>query len=118
MHLYRVRPARDGFLTAAAARETALVEAHFQYLADLTRRGVVLLAGRTLNNDASTFGIVILDATSEAEAAAIMRGDPAVSGGVFAADLFPFHAALVSPHILDPTGQRLASRQDDGTLST
>jgi uncharacterized protein YciI len=103
--LYRVRPARPGFLSAPTAEETDLVGQHFRYLKGLIRQAVVLLAGRTLNEDASTFGIVLLEAPSEAEAEAIMSQDPAVRGGVFSAELFPYHIALVSPHILNVAPQ-------------
>lgn len=99
--LYLVRPARPGFLSAPTPEETALVEEHFRYLEKLARRAVVLLAGRTLNDDPSTFGIVLLEAASEPDAAAIVAQDPAVGAGVFAAQLFPYRIALASPHLLD-----------------
>ncbi len=117
--LYRVRPARPGFLSAPTADETAIVGEHFRYLEELTRQAVVLLAGRTLNEDASTFGIVLFQASSEGDAALIMRRDPAVRAGVFSAELFPYRIALASPRLLDlapPVGAPRA--QEDGTLST
>ena len=70
------------------------VSRHFEYLQDLTRRDIVLLAGRTLNTDPSSFGIVILRAASEAEARALMLADPAVREGVMRAELFPYRIAL------------------------
>jgi uncharacterized protein YciI len=112
--LYRVRPARPGFLSAPTADETAIVEEHFHYLEELTQQAVVLLAGRTLNEDASTFGIVLFQAPSEAAAALVMQRDPAVCAGVFAAELFPYRVALASPRLLD----LLPQAQEDGTLST
>lgn len=118
-YLYRVRPARDGFLAAPTQREASSVEAHFRYLADLTCRGVVLLAGRTLNEDASTFGIVVFEALSDVEARAIMQADPAVAAGTFIAELYPYRIALASPRLLD-LAPRLggASPHEDGTSST
>lgn len=62
---------------------------------DLTRRGVVVLGGRTLDSDPSSFGIVIFRAGSQAAAEGIMRGDPAVSAGIFRAELFPHSVALM-----------------------
>ena len=44
------------------------VEKHYLYLKNLTERGIVLMAGRTTNNDESTFGIVILKAETESDA--------------------------------------------------
>ncbi len=112
--LYRIRPARPGFLSAPTADEITIVGEHFRYLEELTRRAVVLLAGRTLNEDASTFGIVLFEAPSEADAALIMGCDPAVRAGVFAAELFPYRTALASPHLLDLA----PPAQEDGTSST
>jgi uncharacterized protein YciI len=58
--------------------------------------GVVILAGRTLNGDDSTFGIVIFNAGSEEEARRIMESDPAVRQGVMRAELFPYRVALIA----------------------
>jgi uncharacterized protein YciI len=99
--LYRIRPARPGFFNGPTADEETAVGEHFTYLEDLTRRRIVLLAGRTLNEDPSTFGIVIFEASSDAAARDLMARDPAVRAGVFSAELFPFRIALVSPHVLD-----------------
>jgi uncharacterized protein YciI len=99
--LYRIQPARPGFLGGPTADEETAVGEHFAYLEDLTRRHVVLLAGRTLNEDSSTFGVVIFEAPSDAAAGDLMARDPAVRAGVFSAELFPFRIALASPHVLD-----------------
>ena len=50
--------------------ETLQVGHHFAYLKALAAKGVVLLAGRTLNADPSSFGIVIFLADDEAAAQA------------------------------------------------
>ena len=99
--LYRVRPARPEFFGGPTADEEAAVGEHFTYLEDLTRRRIVLLAGRTLNADPSTFGIVIFETSSDAAAKDLMARDPAVRAGVFSADLFPYRIALASPRVLD-----------------
>jgi uncharacterized protein YciI len=44
------------------------VEKHYLYLENLTEKGIVLMAGRTTNNDESTFGIVILKTETESDA--------------------------------------------------
>jgi uncharacterized protein YciI len=116
--LYRVQPVRDGFMSLPTAQEDSVVDAHFHHLEKLTRLGVVLLAGRTLVEDASTFGIVVLEAPSEAEARTIMQSDPAVAAGVFAAQLFPYRIALASPRILELVLRPAAVRpQEDGASS-
>jgi uncharacterized protein YciI len=99
--LYRIRPARPGFFDGPTADEEAAVGEHFTYLEDLTRRRIVLLAGRTLNADPSTFGIVIFETSSDAAAKDLMACDPAVRAGMFSAELFPYRIALASPHVLD-----------------
>jgi len=95
--LYRIQPARPAMLTDGPdAREAAIIAQHFEYLQALTRSGVVLMAGRTLNRDERAFGIVVFAAESAARAREIMAGDPAVAQGVMRAELFPYRVALWS----------------------
>jgi uncharacterized protein len=94
-YLYRIQPIRPEMLTLGSTPiEDAIIEDHFAYLSDLSSRGIVLLAGRTLNTDPSSFGIVILKAESDDIARRIMIADPAVSKGVMRAEIFPFRIAL------------------------
>jgi uncharacterized protein len=79
--------------------EDQIISQHFAYLKDLTDAGVVYLAGRTLNIDPSSFGIVILTASSEQEACQIMQNDPAVKQQVMRAELYPFRIALSATNI-------------------
>jgi uncharacterized protein YciI len=93
--LYRLEPTRPGMLAdRPTEREARVVGEHFAYLKELTERGVVLMAGRTLTADESTFGIVVLVAATEADAESVMNDDPAVKHGVMRARLFPFRIAL------------------------
>jgi len=39
--------------------EKDVISRHFSYLSDLTDKGVMILVGRTQNNDESTIGIAI-----------------------------------------------------------
>ena len=95
--LYCIRPARAEMLCdGPTEREATIVAEHFLYLQGLVEDGVVLMAGRTLNNDDTTFGLVVLVADSQAEAMAVMHGDPAVAQGVMKAQLFPYRVALWS----------------------
>jgi uncharacterized protein YciI len=75
--------------------EARIVSEHFDYLEQLTKAGVVLLAGRTLNEDYSTFGIIIFRADSIAAARQIVEDDPAISQRVMRAELYPYRIALV-----------------------
>lgn len=76
-------------------REENIVDRHFAKLQKLLGDGKLILAGRTLNMDEKTFGIVIIEVESEEEALNIMNNDPAVSEGVMTAELFPYRVALM-----------------------
>ena len=96
-YLYRIQPTRPGMLTEGLTElESGIVEEHFRYLQRLTAEGTLLMAGRTLNDDERTFGIVVFVAESEAAAAEVVRNDPAVQHGVMRAELFPYRIALWS----------------------
>lgn len=75
-------------------KENEIVQDHFNKLKSLMEEDKVVLAGRTLNDDESTFGIVILQTKSEAEAREIMENDPAVKEGIMKAELYPYRVAL------------------------
>lgn len=93
--LYQVRPTRLAMLTEGPTeQESAILGRHFAYLEQLLAQGVLLMAGRTLTEDARTFGIAILEAESEAAALRWMQDDPAVAEGVMWAELFPYRVAL------------------------
>jgi uncharacterized protein YciI len=94
--LYRIQPSRKDMLAEGPTpEEQRIVGEHFASLKEMTEKGVVMLAGRTLNTDTSSFGIVIFKAEDEMEAARIFADDPAVKAGVFRGELFPFSVALV-----------------------
>ena len=95
--LYRTQPIRIGALARGwKEAESKIISAHFGYLKRLVEDGSVLLAGRTINTDSSSFGIIIFEAESEAEAEALVAHDPAVKQKVFRAELFPFGLALLA----------------------
>ena len=76
--------------------ESSVLTEHARYIEALAMQGVVELAGRTQNTDATAFGIVILNAASETAARQIMLDDPAVKEGVMSASLFPYRVAFRS----------------------
>ena len=78
------------------AEEAEIVAQHFAYLQQLTERGVVVLAGRTLTTDENSFGIAIFCADSEAAAREVMEHDPAVQYRVMQAELYPYRIALMA----------------------
>ena len=93
--IYRITPSRVEMLkTGPTPEESAAIGAHFNYLKDLTAKGVVIMAGRTLTDDDKTFGIIVFRAADEPAARKIMNSDPAVEKGVMKAEIFPFTVAL------------------------
>jgi uncharacterized protein YciI len=99
--LCRLRATRTEMLVRSTPEEDRLVAEHFEYLRDLAERGIVLLAGRTLNTDASSFGIVVYAANSDSHAQSLVDADPAIRAGLFEAELFPYRLALVSESLLE-----------------
>jgi len=94
--LYHLVPARLGMVTGEATpEEVETVSRHSAYFQDLTAKGVMILMGRTQNNDESTFGIAIFEAEDESAARRIMEQDPAVMGVVMRAKLYPYKIALM-----------------------
>jgi uncharacterized protein len=75
-------------------KENAAVGKHFERLAQATAQGQVILAGRTTEPLAQTFGIVIFEADNEQLAREFMEADPAVVAGVMSATLHSYAVAL------------------------
>jgi len=88
-------------VTAPTADEEALVGAHLRYLTELRDRGVLILAGRT--QDDNPFGIVIFESDEERDARQIVAGDPAVAAGVFAMTLHPYAVAVAREPLTPPS---------------
>lgn len=69
--------------------------AHFAHLTAATMERKVILAGRTLESGAKTFGLVIFESADEPAARAFMDSDPAVIGQIMTAELHPYQVALM-----------------------
>ena len=80
----------------STSHECETMAKHFAYLQQLTEQEILILAGRTLNNDVDTIGIAIINALSEEEAYTIVDNDPAVSQGIMHARLYPYRVAFIS----------------------
>ena len=76
-------------------KDNDIVSRHFTRLQTLLEEKVLILAGRTLNDDETTFGIVIFRAEDDASAQDLMTHDPAVKEGIMTAELFPYSVALI-----------------------
>ncbi len=91
--IYTIHPSNMKMLKGPTQAEQELLAGHFAYLQDLTRKGVVILAGPC--TDDSGLGIVVFEAPDENAARRLMNSDPAVSAGVFIAELHPMRLSLL-----------------------
>ncbi|MCY3831831.1 MAG: YciI family protein [Chloroflexi bacterium] len=97
-YLYRIQPVRPEMLSEGATPEEARITCeHFDYLKRLLDQGVLILAGRTLNEDCSAFGIGIFNARDDAHMRQLVRADPGVAQKLFRAEWHPFRIALRAP---------------------
>ncbi|MBM3289444.1 MAG: hypothetical protein FJY92_04765 [Candidatus Hydrogenedentes bacterium] len=98
--IYVLRPARPELVSHhPTKKEEAIIEEHVRYLKELEHRGIVLLAGRTTNEDERTFGVCVFEAPSEPVARDIMNKDPAVWQGIMNAELFPFRVTMMAENL-------------------
>jgi uncharacterized protein len=101
--MYTLRPTRPAMLSEGATdAECMLAGQHWAYSQELLRRGLIVFAGRTMDTTADSFAFCVVRADSEAAARAAMEGDPAVSGGVFQARLYPFQPMLMGEWPSEP----------------
>jgi len=98
LFLYTLRPARLAMLTdGPTPDEQALAARLCLYAQDLLTKGTLIVAGRTLQRDPTTFAFAVIRAPSLDSARAVAEQDPAVAGGVFASEVFPFQPMLMGP---------------------
>jgi uncharacterized protein YciI len=90
--VYIVKPVKENFEKTATEKDNKIVGEHFLYLKNLLEEKKLILAGPQVN---AKFGIVVFEADSEKEAEHILQNDPAVTKGVFTAELFPFRVSLL-----------------------
>ena len=96
LFLYTLRPVRLAMLTdGATPHEQALAAEHWKHSQELLTQGTLIFAGRTLQRDPATFAFAVVRAASLDAARALAERDPAVAGGVFATDVFPFQPMLM-----------------------
>ena len=96
LFLYTLRPVRLAMLTdGATPDEQALAAQHWAYSQALLTQRVLLFAGRTLHRDPTTFAFAVVRAPSIDAARELAARDPAVAGGVFATEVFPFQPMLM-----------------------
>jgi hypothetical protein len=90
-----LKPTRPEMLSEGPTPfEETTVSDHFDYLEEKVKKGIVLLAGRTLTEDERTFGIVIFQAEDMQRAKYLAANDPAIINGVMRAEVLPFRISL------------------------
>jgi len=95
-YLYVIKPSRIEMLSGALTpEEDTAIEAHYKYLKDLAKKGILILSGQTQLTDEKSFGIVIFRSDSDEYAREIMVNDPAVRHGIMHAELYPYQVALM-----------------------
>jgi uncharacterized protein YciI len=92
--IYRLVP-RLHAPSAWTASDEAAVQRHFERLQAAAKSGKVILAGRTLEDNARTFGIVVFEADNRDEAQSFMASDPTIVAGVMTFELHPYQVAVL-----------------------
>ena len=92
--LIRIQPVRPTFVHDATKEEGKIMGDHFEYLKKLTAEGKVVLAGPSINGE-KTFGLIIVETESEADARSIMENDPSYKAGVQRGEVLPFTISLL-----------------------
>jgi uncharacterized protein len=92
--LIRIQPVRATFIQDGTPEEQKIMGTHFTYLKKLTEEGKVVLAGPSINGE-KTFGLIVVEVENEAEAKAIMEGDPSYKAGIQKGEVLPFRIALL-----------------------
>jgi uncharacterized protein YciI len=98
--IYRIVPSRPEMVIAPTDEEDAVIAEHFGYLQALKGAGILILAGRT-QEEQGTWGITIFEAPDETSARAVMQTDPAVAAGVMSATLYPYAVAVARDGLVE-----------------
>jgi uncharacterized protein YciI len=94
---YTLRPTRLAMLSDGPTHaELAIAAEHWTYSQQLLVQDIMIFAGRTLSVTEDSFAICVIRSRSEAEARAIMDGDPAIQAGMFIGRLFPYQPMLIA----------------------
>ncbi len=97
-YIYKIQPVRPEMLSEGPTDEEGRISSeHFDYLKQLMDAGILILAGRTLTTDYSSFGIAIFEARDDEHMRQITENDPAVKQKVFRAEWYPYRIALHQP---------------------
>lgn len=79
---------------------TALFRGHMENIGRLAKSGKLAVAGPLGKNDRNWRGIFILNVPTVEEAEALLQSDPAVAGGLLAADCLRWYGSAALPMYL------------------
>ncbi len=97
-YIYKIQPVRPEMLSEGpTADEARITNEHFAYLRQLMDDGILILAGRTLNTDDTSFGIAVFEARDDEHIRQITARDPGVAQKLFRAEWYPYRMALLEP---------------------
>jgi uncharacterized protein YciI len=92
--LLRIEPVRAGFsLENMTEDERRLASGHIAYLRGLFTDGKLTFSGQAMDPK-GLFGVTVVNAAGQEEAAALLNGDPAVKGKMFRGEVIPFRTVL------------------------
>jgi uncharacterized protein len=92
--LYLAKPPRESFVHDATPEEYQVLHQHFAFMEDVRGRGQLVLTGPALDGSC---GIAIFKVTTQEEAEALAREDPAVRAGLFTWTVHPLAVGAVTP---------------------
>jgi uncharacterized protein YciI len=94
-YFVRLLGTRAGWPDNMTADEERIMGEHFVYLKNLVAAKKVVMAGPVMN---PTFGLIVLQVESEAEAREIMAREPSVTQGVHTYEMQPLVLSLLMEH--------------------
>lgn len=96
--MYKIQPVRPEMLAAGPTADEARITGEpFEYLRQLRDDGILILAGRTLHTDYSSFGIAVFEARDDDHMRRITAQDPGAAQELFRAEWHPYRIALLEP---------------------
>ncbi len=99
-YIYKIQPVRPEMLAEGPTDDEARITAqHFAYLQRLKDQGSLLLAGRTLASDDSSYGIAIFQARDDEHMRRLTLEDPGVAQKLFRVEWHPFRIALLADEL-------------------
>jgi uncharacterized protein YciI len=93
-YLYLATPPRQSFVADATPEEYQILGQHFAYMDQVRERGQLLLTGPALDG---SWGVAIFKVTTQEEAEALMRADPAIQVGLFTGKVHPLAIGPITP---------------------